>query len=292
MRTLKTPGSSALVPALVCLCMLKAATSPSISAASGYRWLTGYDADQSIAARIIPPPGYERTAEGADSFAAWLRGLPLLPAGSPVRCHDGAMKPGQAFHAAVIDLDIGGTDLQQCADAAIRLRAEYLLSRGQIESICFDFTSGDPAPYSIWREGYRPVVRGDEVTWIESEGADTTYAGFRRYMDTVFTYAGTYSLSRELLRVEDPRSIRAGDVFVQGGFPGHAVMVIDIAAHAVTGEKLVLLAQGFMPAQDVHVLKNLADPYVSPWYRVRPGEPLDTPQWIFPAGCLRRWPGP
>jgi len=38
-------------------------------------------------------------------------------------------------HEAVIDRDPGNRNIQQCADAVIRLRAEYLYSRKAYEAI-------------------------------------------------------------------------------------------------------------------------------------------------------------
>ena len=45
--------------------------------------------------------------------------------------------------------------------------------------------------------------------------------------------------------------MQIGDVLIQGGSPGHAVIVVDMAENPATGEKLYLLAQSYMPAQDI-----------------------------------------
>jgi hypothetical protein len=108
-------------------------------------------------------------------------------------------------------------------------------------------------------------------------------------MDLVFAYAGTYSLERELKPVA-VGDIAIGDVFIKGGFPGHAVLVADMAENAATGEKRFLLVQSYMPAQEMHVLKNPASPDGSPWYQTDFGEHLKTPEWVFARGSLRRWP--
>ncbi len=55
-------------------------------------------------------------------------------------------------------------------------------------------------------------------------------------------------------------------MFIKGGFPGHAVLVADVAENATTGEKRFLLVQSYMPAQQMHVLKNPAAADGSPWY--------------------------
>ena len=62
------------------------------------------------------------------------------------------------MHLAVIDMDIGERDLQQCADAVIRLRAEYLYGTGQYDKIHFNFTSGFNAQYIKWMQGSRISV--------------------------------------------------------------------------------------------------------------------------------------
>jgi Domain of unknown function (4846) len=51
--------------------------------------------------------------------------LPLRDGRGTVYLNDGRAKPNQALHVAVIAIDTGKRDLQQCADAVIRLRAEY-----------------------------------------------------------------------------------------------------------------------------------------------------------------------
>jgi hypothetical protein len=257
--------------------------------APGYPWLEGRTPARSLAAAFAPPAGYRRVAAAPGSFAEWLRGLPLQPGGAAVRLHDGRPKPNQAAHAAVLDLDTGTRDLQQCADAAIRLRAEYLFSRRRFDAIRFRFTDGTPAAYPRWRDGERPVVSAAAVRWAAAAPRDETYASFRAYLDTVFAYAGTRSLARDLPPRSPAAALRIGDVFVQGGSPGHAAIVVDLARDPHSGRAAFLLAQGFMPAQDVHVLRNPADPALSPWYERDFGGRLDTPEWTFRAADLRHW---
>ena len=83
---------------------------------------------QSVESTILPPTGYTREVCDEHSFAAYLRQLPLLPKGSKVLLYNGQEKRNQAAAFAVVDMEIGNRDLQQCADAVMRLRAEYLLS--------------------------------------------------------------------------------------------------------------------------------------------------------------------
>lgn len=206
-----------------------------------------------------------------------------------MRLHDGRLKANQSVHAAVVDLDIGRRDLQQCADAVMRLRAEYLYSKRRYEAIAFNFTSGDRAAFTRWAGGWRPRIEGRRVHWVRRGGRGTSYPNFRAYLVSVFTYAGSYSLSRELKPVRDPDDIRIGDAFVQGGFPGHAVIVVDMAVERRSGRKAFLLAQSFMPAQNLHVLKNPAQNDGSPWYSLPAGSHLRTPEWTFALHHLRRF---
>jgi hypothetical protein len=207
-----------------------------------------------------------------------------------VRLFDGREKGYQRGAFAVVDIDVGSTNLQQCADAVIRLRAEYLFQAGCADRISFDFTSGDPARWSEWSAGRRPLVSGSRVSWVARRQPDASYKSFRSYLTSVFTYAGSYSLQRELDPVADPSQLQPGDVFIQGGFPGHAVLVADVARNA-QGERVFLLLQSYMPAQDVHVLRNLTSA-TDPWYLARAQGRLETPEWTFSWSDLRRFPAP
>lgn len=259
----------------------------SFSEPKDYLWLEEQEPTATITTEIPPPEGYERVEVQAESFANWLRHLPLKGEGTPVYLFDGRKKGNQRAHFAVVDIDAGNRDLQQCADAVIRLRAEYLYSRGLYSSIHFNFTSGDEAAFAKWAAGYRPKINGNKVQWVKNAGEDSSYRNFRSYLTTVYIYAGTYSLSNELQLRNNSYEMRIGDVFIEGGFPGHAVIVVDMAENKQNGKKVFLLAQSFMPAQDIHVLKNPNDAGLSPWYDLDFGRTLRTPEWRFNDSDLR-----
>jgi hypothetical protein len=244
-----------------------------------------------IEARFPAPAGFEREAVAGDSFAAYLRLLPLKPHGALVKLYDGRVKPNAGVYAAVVALPIGRRDLHQCADAVIRLRAEYLFARGRYEDIRFRFTNGFLAEYSRWRCGERIVVRGSHVSWGNAGRAGDRLEDFWRYLETVFSYAGTASLARELLAApgDDPQ---IGDVFIQAGRPGHAVIVVDHALNRRSGREVFLLAQSYMPAQEIQVLNNPSDRGLGPWYAADFGGTLRTPEWIFTSGNRMRFQEP
>jgi len=244
---------------------------------------------KTILDRINVPEGFERVPLDENSFGYYLRKLPVKPDGTDVFLYNGEHKSNKV-HVAVIDMDIGYQDLQQCADAVIRLRAEYLFARKLYGLIHFKFTNGFRADYAKWALGYRIDVQGNEVKWIKTADRSYEYKIFRRYLDVVFTYAGTYSLAQELVKAEY-RDIQPGDVFIRGGSPGHAVIVVDVAVNSSTGQKIFLLAQSYMPAQDIHVLINPSNPELSPWYEVDLSEEkIETPEWEFTKDELRRFP--
>jgi hypothetical protein len=185
--------------------------------------------------------------------------------------------------AAVAELDVGSANLQQCADSIIRLHAEWLWSRGQKERIAYRFTSGHLASWPRYAAGERARVAGSKVTWVKSGPVDGSRATFRAYLDLVFTYAGTLSLATEKQR-PGRADVRPGDFFVLGGSPGHAVLVLDVARNP-EGRRVALLGQGFIPAQDFHVLSPGRD---GPWFSLE-AEEVATPYWKpFPWSSLRR----
>jgi hypothetical protein len=234
-------------------------------------------APSSLQSRVAPPAGATRAALAPGSFGAWLRQLPLLPPGSPVLLFDGRKKPRQDVHAEVIALDVPPRDLQQCADAVMRLRAEYLLALGRPELIAFHPDPGKPRA----------------LTYHGGSRAD-----FMRYLIRVFAEAGSASLQAELPLAQG--RVQPGDVLIQGGHPGHAVLVLDVAEQAAAAgqpaRRSLLIAQSYMPAQQFHVLRNLADPALSPWFdeaALDTPTGLATPEWRpFFRRDVRRFPDP
>ena len=153
----------------------------------------------------------------------------------------------------------------------------------------FNFTNGFRADYAKWAAGYRIRVNGNDCSWVKTEQLDVSYPTFRKYLNQVFTFAGTSSLSRELVPVANIHDLHAGDVFIQGGFPGHAVIVVDTAVNPRTRQKVFLLAQSYMPAQDIQLLRNPNQTGLSPWYPLEFGETLVTPEWTFKRTDLKRF---
>lgn len=217
-------------------------------------------------AAIPLPEGYERIQFAPGSFAAWLRALPLKK-DKTVYLYNGERKRNQSAQYAVIDISTGKKDLQQCADVVMRLRAEYLFAEKKYDSIRFTDFSGKKYE---WKGG-------------------SNRQHFDQYLETVFGWCGSASLEKQLLSIKDFKAIATGDVLIKGGFPGHAVIVVDMAQND-KGEKLYIIVQGYQPAQDMHVLVNYNEQGISPWYRVDNSDSIIyTPEWQFTKRQLRKW---
>lgn len=243
-----------------------------------------------IEKRYKPPAAFERIPVEQDSFAYYLRNQKLKAYGEKALYYNGKEKDSKDIYDSVIDVEIGDRDLHQCADAIMLLMAEYLYQQKRYNEISFNFTNGFSADYQKWLEGYRIKVTGNDVTWIKEASYDDSYSSFRKYMDLVFSYAGTLSLEKQLISV-NINDMQIGDVFIQGGSPGHAVIVVDMAYDKENGEKVFILAQSYMPAQQTQILVNPFDKEISPWYRLNSSEEkLITPEWQFKITDLKRFP--
>ncbi len=257
-----------------------------------YPWLpsmTERVATQRLDARFPTPDGFTRVAAADGSFAAWLRGLPVRTDRSNVLAYDGSrlMRPS----AAVVLLDVGKRDLQQCADSAIRLHAEWQWHRGKAKKAAYHFTSGDKSRFADWARGERFKIKGNKVERVRGKARGSSWRSYRRWLSHTFRYAGTQSLWRDSREV-GKRPIEAGDFYVQPGGPGHAVVVLDVA-EAADGRRAALIGQGFMPAEDFHVLQDSHDRVIDGVWFLLPDAAhpsVKTPSWsAFEASQARRF---
>lgn len=252
-------------------------------------WIKDFLIENTLVNRIFTPNQYERIEYKPGTFEHWIRHLPLKSGNPKVLLYNGNEKGNQSAHAYILDIDVGSKDLQQCADATMRLRAEYLFNNGKKDSITFNYTNGAKVPYSKWKSGLMPVPKSGGVDWKTSSSAGEGYEKFKAYMIQIFNYAGTLSLSKELQKIPLAQ-LKPGDLFIKGGSPGHAVMVMDMAIHPTTGDKVFLLSQSYMPAQNIQILKNFTNAKLSPWYSMSEiDEFINTPEWTFDRDQVMRW---
>lgn len=201
---------------------------------------------------------------------------------APILDYKGNAVSFQQKHAAVIAYDIGNRDLQQCADALMRLRAEYLFSQRRYSEIHFHFTSGHNYSFNDYCLGKRPVPNGNSIRFVNGSPAPVNHRSLRRYLDMVYAYAGTISLAKEL-RTTDRFAI--GTVVITPGSPGHCFIITDEAVTA-SGETLYKLVEGYTPAQSIYVLQNTGEPSLGCWHRLTKGV-IKTASYTFSSYLLK-----
>lgn len=244
---------------LIIACKVK--DTPGIRLNNFNRQLTQFETIKSIP----PPEGYERIILSQKSFGEWLRTIHLKKDGH-VYLYDGSLKKNQSAQFAVLEIPVGTKNLQQCADAVMRMRAEYLFDQGRYNEIVFRDNNDE------------------SYAWKGKDNKQT----FNNYLEIVFGMCGTASLEKQLKPVNDCQEIQPGDVFIKGGFPGHAMIVVDVAINK-KGKKIFMLAQSYMPAQDIHIVKNPLSENISPWYEISEPNEVVTPEWVFTHSQLRKW---
>ncbi|WP_169540047.1 DUF4846 domain-containing protein [Niabella aurantiaca] len=235
---------------------------------------------------IFLPEGYKRSALPASAFGYYLQNLKLKK-DKTVYLFNGAKKPNQQAQYAVLDMSVGARDLQQCADALMRLRAEYLFSEKQFGQIRFPAGDGTLISYNDWLKGWRYKLSGNKLIRVPGKPVPCTRESLLKYLETVFTYCGTSTLPASLYK-KPIMEMQPGDVLLKPGAPGHAVIVMRMAENE-NGEKIYLLAQSYMPAQDIHLLKNPAGSRSTPWYVLGNDQHIQTPEWTFYTDQLYGW---
>ena len=268
---------------LISVLLLSGCAMPSVGGEDPYVpvELTGINPEGiTLETRFTPPEGFARLEFGADAFGTFVRNYPLKEDGAPVLLYNGTRKPYQSFHAAVFALPIEKADLQQCADSVMRMYAEYYWAIGQPEKLAFHFTNGFLCDYARWRDGYRVKVRLNEAKWSKDADFDDSHETFVKYLRQVFNYAGTLSMATYETETVALEEMTVGDVILNGGSPGHVVMVVDVCENE-DGQRAWLLAQGYMPAQEFHVIRNPKHE-ADPWYYESEMEfPLKTAEYTF-----------
>jgi hypothetical protein len=219
-----------------------------------------------IATRYYADKGYVLDVPEKGSFEYYLNNLPLLPLSAKAHnyageiCHVG-------YNCGVVDCDFGMKKEEQCADAIIFLRANYLYKNKEYSKIHFCLTNGFNVSYVKWAEGYRVKVSGNKTSWYRMSRARSDYGSetFKKYLAFVYYYAGTYSLNHELKSVPQWNDAHIGDIIIDGGFPGHAEIIVAIERNKVKKNDIkVITAEGYTPAQQIEIVNPFYNSD-SPW---------------------------
>ncbi len=241
-----------------------------------------------IKERVLLPERYHRVKYDSTSFANYIRRIQLKPFGAKVINYDNTPYFYQLGHIGVLDIDVPDNGLQQCADALIRIRSEYLWKTDQKDKIGFNFTSGHYCSWKKYAEGYRPKINGNNVTFSKIADKDYSKENFYKYLNLIYTYSGTMSLNNELKEISSINDLRVGDMLIVGGFPGHVVMIADVIENE-NQDRLFLLLQGNTPAQSIHMLKNLEETSISPWYNLEINSEISVPGFTFAVSKFVRF---
>lgn len=191
------------------------------------------------------PLGFERVEAKPGSFAAWVRALPLKPLGTPLTYYNaqspdkcGKWARWQCLNAAVLDVPRWGSN-EDCAAAAIRLRAEYLFAEKRYSDIRFQNTNGQMLTYT----------GGNDKKTLE------------RFVRKAYGCCYTGTLVKQMPK-RKLSEVQPGDVFVytkgNGRKMGHAITVGDVAINPRTGAKALLLIESNYPNRNLHVIRNIS----------------------------------
>jgi hypothetical protein len=240
-----------------------------------------------IKSRVNFPEGYKRISYPQGSFENYLRNYKLKPFGSKIINYDDSEYFWQGGHIGILEIPVPKNGLQQCADALIRIRSEYLWDNNRKAEIGFKFTSGHYCSWTKYAEGYRPKIKGNKVTFYKTASTNSSKENFYKYLNLIYMYSGTLSLYNELKPIK-AKDLKIGDMLIKGGSPGHIVMIADEAVND-KGEKLFLLFQGNTPAQSVHLVKNLENSSISPWYQLSDDAIIKVSNYTFSSAKFVRF---
>lgn len=240
-----------------------------------------------IKSRVKVPNEYKRVNYPKGSFEHYLRNYKLKSFGTKIINYDNSEYFWQGGHIGILEVPVPKNGLQQCADALIRIRSEYLWDTNRKDEIGFKFTSGHYCSWKKYAEGYRPKIKGNKVTFHKTSSVNTSKENFYKYLNLIYMYSGTLSLYNELESIK-AKDLQIGDMLIKGGSPGHIVMLADEVIND-DGEKLFLLFQGNTPAQSVHLVKNLEDASISPWYQLEDGAVIPVSNYTFSSSKFVRF---
>ncbi|MEP6584068.1 MAG: DUF4846 domain-containing protein [Ginsengibacter sp.] len=181
--------------------------------------------------------------------------------------YNGNAVANQMKQDGIVQFDVGKADLQQCADALMRIRAEYLFSQKRYDEIGFHFVNGHYYSYDDYCIGLRVMPAGKSLTFVSLDPCFKTHETLRKYLNIVYCYASTISLAKELKKTNE---FAIGTVVIHPGSPGHCFIIVDEAPDSA-GNKVFKLVEGYSPAQSIYVLSNLEEPQISPWYHLTKG---------------------
>ncbi len=201
------------------------------------------DISPTVKNKIPLPSGYQRIAYPHDSFSSWIQALPLKTESVIIDYRGHTIESGFYNLFGVVRMPVlFKSDLEQCADFAMRFWAEYHKEKGKLDQFfLFDYS-------------------GRKLFFKDS---GKSYAAF---LKTAFANTNSHSLKMGCIPVTADE-LMPGDLFVQNrrGGVGHVSVIIDIC-QSTNGKRLFLVGYSFMPAQEFHIEKATDDYGIEGWF--------------------------
>ena len=203
----------------------------------------GSGRSQRLVKDIAVPRGFKAIEYPVSSYGRWLATRPLKN-NNVILAHDGReVAAGTDRVYAVLDLPLlFAGDLEQCADYAMRLWAEYHKEQNRLDKLyLFDYN-------------------GRRQYYLKSG------LSYRKFLHRAFANSNSYSLKQGCANV-DTGSMVPGDMVVQNerGGVGHVSVVMN-ACRDSSGQKLYLIGFSYMPAQEFHIEKALEGYGTAGWF--------------------------
>jgi hypothetical protein len=239
---------------------------------------------------IAPLEGYTLEEQPGKSFGAWLQKQELKK-DKTVYLYNGTKKGYQNGCFAVLNISVPNKDVQQCADALMRLRAEYFYEQKAYDKISFKTVEGPFMAFTDFIKGKRwkdvnNRLSSYQVQPIDENNKTKLREGFDYYLFLVFSFCNTFSLNKQASTNILPQKINVGDFFIRGGFPGHAIIAVSTAINN-KGQRIAMFAQSFMPAQSIHIIKNPKND--GPWFELNENEGLQYAEYSFNNNEAKTW---
>lgn len=190
------------------------------------------------------PDGYERLAYEEGSFSNWVQNIPLK-ADKKILTYNGRVLRSFYNLFAVIDLPLLFTsDLEQCADYAMRLWVEYHVSYQREEEL-----------YLFNYDGSKKFYSSGEIN---------------SFLRRAMAGSNSYSLKMGGIEISEENDLIPGDMLVQNetGGIGHVSVIFDICAND-EGKRLYMIGYSFMPAQEMHIEKAQGQMGVDGWFTLK-----------------------
>jgi hypothetical protein len=201
-------------------------------------------AQQSTIRNSIPvPDGYRRATYPGGSFSHYIQNLDLKD--QPIIRDYQGKTIASAFYDVweVVQMPLlFQSDLEQCADFAMRFWAEYHKALGKLDQLyLFDYNGKK----KLFRLSGKP------------------YAEFLKW---AFANTNSHSLKRGCKEVAADQVV-PGDLLVQNerGGIGHVSVILD-TCQSKEGKRLLLIGYSFMPAQEFHIERSRAQYGIEGWF--------------------------